>query len=150
MAKAKDADVVSIEGLRLNEDGKLVNEKGERVDKNGRPLRGAALIPKDSEWSKRMRAAREAKGVKPGPKKVSKVREQATEDLIGKLEPRALTVIEENLYDEDPKIRQQAAFKLLEYTRGKPVQKIENTQVSEVVYRSALPDEEFPEASGDA
>jgi hypothetical protein len=48
-------------------------------------------------------------------------REQAA---LEKLMPKALKVLEEQLDDKDPRVRQSAAIKVIEYRKGKPTQMV--------------------------
>jgi hypothetical protein len=48
-------------------------------------------------------------------------KEQAALD---KLMPKALKVLEEQLDDKDPRVRQAAAIKVIEYRKGKPTQMV--------------------------
>lgn len=41
---------------------------------------------------------------------------------LEKLMPKALKVLQEQLDDEDPRVRQSAAIKVMEYVKGKPTQ----------------------------
>lgn len=82
--------------------------------------------------------------------KFSKEEKEAA--ALARLMPRALKVLEEQLDDEDPRVRQSAAVKIFEYVKGKPSQTIKQdvNQVTAirfetVAFGAALP--ELPVAS---
>lgn len=62
-------------------------------------------------------------------------REEAKEQALEKLVPRAIKELEKQLSDEDPKIRQTAAIKILEWGKGKPRQTVENVGEQTTVIR---------------
>jgi hypothetical protein len=125
------------------------------VGKNGKPLHGAAGRKLTPEQIEQLQAARRAKAEETGDHhagfggrrrrpRISDV----TEDALKKLEPRALQVIEEMLYDEDVKIRRDGAFRLLAYTKGQPTQRVETDHVERIEYVLAE-HEPAPVASGE-
>ena len=49
-------------------------------------------------------------------------RAEREEAALAKLMPKALKVLQEQLDDDDPRVRQSAAIKVMEYVKGKPTQ----------------------------
>lgn len=68
-----------------------------------------------------------------------KTRQNAEEEMLERLVPKALKVLKEQLDSPDDRVRQAAAVKVLEYTKGKPVQaiKAETVGIQKIVYESA-------------
>lgn len=65
-------------------------------------------------------------------------REEKEADAIQKLWPKALKVLREQLEDDDPRVRQTAAIKVLEYVRGKPTQTVkQDLKVSAIRFETA-------------
>jgi hypothetical protein len=58
---------------------------------------------------------------------------------LEKLMPKALKVLEEQLDDKDPRVRQSAAIKVIEYRKGKPTQMIKQdiAQVTAIRFETA-------------
>lgn len=66
-------------------------------------------------------------------------REEIEEDAMKRMMPKALQVLEEQLDSHDPRVRQSAAIKVVEYNKGKPTQTVqaEVQNVTSIVYESA-------------
>lgn len=64
---------------------------------------------------------------------------EVEEDAMRRMLPKALQVLEEQLDAHDPKVRQSAAVKVVEYVKGKPTQTIhaQMDNVNRIVYESA-------------
>jgi len=75
---------------------------------------------------------------------------EVEEDAMRRMLPKALQVLEEQLDANDPKVRQAAAVKVVEYVKGKPTQTIhaQMDNVNKIVYESAAyrPQEEIVDA----
>lgn len=99
----------------------------------GGPIYFARLIERKKEIAKHKP---EVLGGRP---KTNFTRAQVEEDAMKRLLPRALAVLEEQLEAHDPRVRQAAAIKVVEYNKGKPTQTIQQDlhQVSRIVYESA-------------
>jgi hypothetical protein len=130
----------TLPGIFVNAEGKNVDEKGERRDKNGRALFGAAGRKPSKELIEKMQAGRLATGRKGGPvrkKRRSEIAAEIEADKMAALEERAYEVLETQLYSEDETIAQKAAMKVLEYQRGKPVSRVEVDTTEKIVYEVA-------------
>lgn len=134
-------------GIFVNEDGKNVAEDGERRDKNGRPLVGAAGRKPSQEQIEKMQRGRHETGRLGGRKRQPRRTEVAAkiaEDRMAEMESLAYDVLEAQLSSEDEAIAQKAAIKVLEYQRGKPIARIEQETTEVIRYEVAYagpPDE---------
>lgn len=77
--------------------------------------------------------------IKQGRPRTKFSREEVEEDAMKRLLPRALRVLEEQLEANDPRVRQAAAIKVVEYNKGKPTQNVvaQVDNVNRIVYESA-------------
>src|SRR5215831_11110946 len=85
--------------------------------------KGRPLTPEEVA---KLQAARRASGNLGGrkPAETKVTRAEAREEKLNQLAPRAIQVLEDQLDDPDPRIRQNAAIKVLEYRWGKPTQTV--------------------------
>lgn len=87
----------------------------------------------------RMEKAKTDPKAKGGRPRIRYSKKEAEERALEKMVPKALRVLDVHLESEDERVQQAAAIKVLEYVKGKPTQRIEQTgdNVHTIVYQSA-------------
>jgi hypothetical protein len=90
----------------------------------------------------KIRQEKMARGEIPRPEGRARTRftkAEREQHALDKLMPKALKVLEEQLDDKDPRVRQAAAIKVIEYRKGKPTQMIKQdiAQVTAIRFETA-------------
>lgn len=127
-----DAVVADVQDVEL----KPVEEKPKRRGRTPEEMREMTRL--------RLEMAKTDPSKLGGRPRTRRKKSEVEEDAINKLVPRAIQVLEEQLYDDDPQTRQRAAVKILEWGKGKPAQsvKVEGDSVHTIRYETvvALPE----------
>jgi hypothetical protein len=135
--------------MRAKKEQALTDGKTTEAETPVKPKRGNER-PHLEQWRTRERMmelvkirqekiARGELGLPEGKARQKFTKAEKEQAALDKLMPKALKVLEEQLDDKDPRVRQAAAIKVIEYRKGKPTQMIKQdiSQVTAIRFETA-------------